>query len=93
MVTTQLLQPASLSGLLTQLAASDQTQQLSQLMQSMGRLSPQMIKNALVHSGLFGEFFLGGQSVRCLKGLRIPIIARSQTFGQRVEFHRFGKAQ
>jgi hypothetical protein len=85
MVTTQLLQPASLSGLLTQLAASDQTQQLSQLMQSMGRLSPEMIKNALVHSGLFGEFFLSGQShtgpdlKQWLRGLLRFAMAQSQT--------------
>lgn len=59
---TELLRPATLSALLTQLGAGDHNQRLNHLIQSMARLTPEMIKAALVQSGLFGEFLLGTQN-------------------------------
>ena len=59
---TELLRPTTLSALLTQLDTSAQHQKLNYVMQSMARLTPEMIKVALLQSGLFGEFLLGSQN-------------------------------
>jgi len=58
----ELLKPATIDALITQLGGSGDHQKLQYLMQSMGRLTPDMIKMALVRSGLFGEFLLGSQN-------------------------------
>ena len=58
----ELLKPATIGALITQLGSSGEHQKLQYLLQSMARLTPEMIKVALVQSGLFGEFLLGSQN-------------------------------
>jgi hypothetical protein len=82
---TQLLKPGGLDALLGQLGASDQSQRLSQLMQSMARPSPDAIKNGMLSSGLFGEYLLGSQAQvrpdlkQFLRGLLRMAVAQSQS--------------
>jgi len=59
---SQLFKPGGLELLLSQLAHLPGQSGLGQLRQSMGGLSGDAVKNALLNSGLFGEFLLGSQS-------------------------------
>ena len=59
---SQLFKPGGLELLLSQVAHIPAQSGLGQLRQSMGGLSGDAVKNALLNSGLFGEFLLGSQS-------------------------------
>ena len=59
---SQLFKPGGLELLLSQVAHLPAQSGLGQLRQSMGGLSGDAVKNALLNSGLFGEFLLGSQS-------------------------------
>ena len=60
-ILSQLFKPGGLQALLSQLAHLPTQSGLGQLRQSMGGLSGDGVKNALLNSGLFGEFLLGSQ--------------------------------
>ena len=59
---SQLFKPGGLELLLSQVAHLPAQSGLGQLRQSMGGMSGDAVKNALLNSGLFGEFLLGSQS-------------------------------
>lgn len=54
-VLLQLFKPATLKALLSHVSPSGNNQQIGQLISSMGTVSPSMVKNALINSGLFTE--------------------------------------
>ncbi|MDG0968216.1 MAG: hypothetical protein P8O06_00085 [Porticoccaceae bacterium] len=56
-----LFQPGAMQAFLSQIGDAGVTQRLSQLLLSMANVSPDNIRQALVASGLFGEFFLSRQ--------------------------------
>ena len=53
---TQLLVPGGRESLFSLMATADRGQSL--FINNMGRVSPDAVKNALINSGLFGEYFL-----------------------------------
>lgn len=57
-VLLQLFMPRVLRPLLSHLSPSGSNQQIGQLISSMGAVSPSMVKNALINSGLFTESHL-----------------------------------
>ena len=56
-----LFQPGAMQAFLGQMGDAEVTQRFSQLLLSMANVSPDNIRQALVASGLFGEFFLSRQ--------------------------------
>lgn len=57
-VMLQLFMPRALKPLLSQFSPSASSQQIGQLLSSMGAISPSTVKNALINSGLFTESHL-----------------------------------
>jgi hypothetical protein len=57
-VLSQLFSPTRLDGLLSQGLSGPAGLRIGQLLFSINNISPDMIRSALVNSGLFGEFFL-----------------------------------
>lgn len=62
-IQSMLFRPGAMQSLLTQAGHAELTQHMNQLFLSMGSLSPEHIRQALVASGLFGEFLLSRQSL------------------------------
>jgi hypothetical protein len=62
-IQSMLFRPGALQSLLAQAGDVELTQQMNQLLLNMGSLSPENIRQALVASGLFGEFLLSRQSL------------------------------
>ena len=60
-VLSQLFKPAMLDRFLSQAITESTGLKIEQLIFSISKISPQMIRNALANSGLFGEFFLNNQ--------------------------------
>jgi hypothetical protein len=60
-ILSQLFKPATLDAFLSRALSESSGLKIEQLIFSISKLSPQMIRSALTNSGLFGEFFLGNQ--------------------------------
>ena len=58
---SQLLKPSKLNALLSKASDESLGLRLEQLIFSMSKMSPQMVRSALANSGLFGEYLISNQ--------------------------------